>query len=144
LFVVLYPHTLVPQIKAVSPSEGWTAGGQSVVIIGENFFDGLQVIFGTVPVWSELITPHAIRVQTPPRYNHTVLINDGPEPEFQVAITFIKAKQQGKFYIHFKIPPPPISQAKDMCRIILHFSDAEPRQDDAAPKYCIIITCCIL
>jgi early B-cell factor len=64
----LYPHTLVPQIKAVSPSEGWTAGGQAVVIIGENFFDGLQVIFGTVPVWSELITPHAIRVQTPPRY----------------------------------------------------------------------------
>ena len=66
----LYPHTLVPQIKAVSPSEGWTAGGQSVVIIGENFFDGLQVIFGTIPVWSELITPHAIRVQTPPRYNN--------------------------------------------------------------------------
>jgi IPT/TIG domain len=70
----LYPHTLVPQIKAVSPSEGWTAGGQSVVIIGENFFDGLQVIFGTVPVWSELITPHAIRVQTPPRYAFTNVV----------------------------------------------------------------------
>ena len=39
----IYPHTLVPQIKAVSPSEGWTAGGQTVIIIGENFFDGLQV-----------------------------------------------------------------------------------------------------
>ena len=64
----LYPHTLVPQVKAISPSEGWTAGGQTVVIIGENFFDGLQVIFGTIPVWSELITSHAIRVQTPPRH----------------------------------------------------------------------------
>ena len=65
----LYPvTTLVPQIKAISPSEGWTAGGQTVVIIGENFFDGLQVIFGTIPVWSELITSHAIRVQTPPRH----------------------------------------------------------------------------
>ena len=27
-----------------------------------------QVIFGTIPVWSELITSHAIRVQTPPRH----------------------------------------------------------------------------
>ena len=27
-----------------------------------------QVIFGTIPVWSELITNHAIRVQTPPRH----------------------------------------------------------------------------
>ena len=39
----LYPGTLVPQVKAVSPSEGWTTGGQTVVIIGENFFDGIQV-----------------------------------------------------------------------------------------------------
>uniref|UniRef100_A0A665WH72 Transcription factor COE1-A n=1 Tax=Echeneis naucrates TaxID=173247 RepID=A0A665WH72_ECHNA len=53
---------------AISPSEGWTTGGATVIIIGDNFFDGLQVIFGTMLVWSELITPHAIRVQTPPRH----------------------------------------------------------------------------
>lgn len=74
-----------PCIKAVSPSEGWTKGGDSVIIIGDNFFDvsfhsfssnkfsfkcyqGLQVIFGTMLVWSELITSHAIRVHTPPRH----------------------------------------------------------------------------
>ncbi|XP_061755232.1 transcription factor COE1-like isoform X2 [Nerophis ophidion] len=57
-----------PCVKAVSPSEGWTTGGATVIIIGDNFFDGLQVIFGTMLVWSELITPHAIRVQTPPRH----------------------------------------------------------------------------
>lgn len=28
-----------PCIKAVSPSEGWTKGGDSVIIIGDNFFD---------------------------------------------------------------------------------------------------------
>ena len=56
-----------PCIKAISPSEGWTSGGATVIIIGENFFDGLQVVFGTMLVWSELITSHAIRVQTPPR-----------------------------------------------------------------------------
>ena len=28
----------------------------------------LQVVFGTMLVWSELITCHAIRVQTPPRH----------------------------------------------------------------------------
>ena len=67
-FLSAYTPAQTPVIKAVSPSEGFTNGGQSVVIIGENFFDGLQVIFGTIPVWSELITSHAIRVQTPPRH----------------------------------------------------------------------------
>ena len=57
-----------PTIKAICPSEGWTTGGTTVIIIGDNFFDGLQVVFGTMLVWSELITPHAIRVQTPPRH----------------------------------------------------------------------------
>ncbi|KAJ8688048.1 hypothetical protein QAD02_023843 [Eretmocerus hayati] len=65
----LYPplQMATPCIKAISPSEGWTNGGSTVIIIGDNFFDGLQVVFGTMLVWSELITPHAIRVQTPPR-----------------------------------------------------------------------------
>uniref|UniRef100_H3DEI7 EBF transcription factor 2 n=1 Tax=Tetraodon nigroviridis TaxID=99883 RepID=H3DEI7_TETNG len=57
-----------PCIKAISPSEGWTTGGAMVIVIGENFFEGLQVVFGSMLVWSELITPHAIRVQTPPRH----------------------------------------------------------------------------
>ncbi|KAL1517140.1 hypothetical protein ABEB36_000946 [Hypothenemus hampei] len=69
-FPGLYPPLPVatPCIKAISPSEGWTAGGSTVIIVGDNFFDGLQVVFGTMLVWSELITPHAIRVQTPPRH----------------------------------------------------------------------------
>uniref|UniRef100_A0A8C1UNB8 EBF transcription factor 2 n=1 Tax=Cyprinus carpio TaxID=7962 RepID=A0A8C1UNB8_CYPCA len=61
-------ETTTPCIKAISPSEGWTTGGAMVIVIGENFFDGLQVVFGSMLVWSELITPHAIRVQTPPRH----------------------------------------------------------------------------
>ncbi|XP_056627057.1 transcription factor COE3a isoform X17 [Triplophysa dalaica] len=63
-----YLQNATPCIKAISPSEGWTTGGATVIIIGDNFFDGLQVVFGTMLVWSELITPHAIRVQTPPRH----------------------------------------------------------------------------
>nr|XP_020020055.1 transcription factor COE1 isoform X2 [Castor canadensis] len=63
-----YLEHATPCIKAISPSEGWTTGGATVIVIGDNFFDGLQVIFGTMLVWSELITPHAIRVQTPPRH----------------------------------------------------------------------------
>lgn len=39
-----------------------------MIIIGDNFFDGLQVVFGSMIVWSELVTPHAIRVTTPPRH----------------------------------------------------------------------------
>ena len=43
-----------PIIKAVCPNEGWTSGGSTVIIIGDNFFDGLQIIFGSVLVWSEV------------------------------------------------------------------------------------------
>jgi len=63
----IYPGAVSPIIKAIAPSEGWTSGGQSVVIIGENFFDGLQAMIGTATVWCELITPHALKVTTPPR-----------------------------------------------------------------------------
>jgi len=55
-----------PKILAISPSEGWTIGGQTIVIIGDNFRPDIQVIFGTVPVLSQFITSHAIRVQSPP------------------------------------------------------------------------------
>lgn len=43
-----------PCIKAISPTEGWTIGGAQVIIVGDNFFDGLQVVFGTMLVWSEV------------------------------------------------------------------------------------------
>lgn len=51
------PAGAAPCIKAISPSEGWTTGGATVIIIGDNFFDGLQVIFGTMLVWSEVSSP---------------------------------------------------------------------------------------
>lgn len=58
-FVGLYPPLPVatPCIKAISPSEGWTSGGAQVIIVGDNFFDGLQVVFGTMLVWSEVSYP---------------------------------------------------------------------------------------
>ncbi|XKL69375.1 hypothetical protein PGB90_007144 [Kerria lacca] len=66
----LYPPLPIstPCIKALSPSEGWTSGGSTVIIIGEHFFEGLNVVFGSSMAWSEIITPHAIKVQTPPRH----------------------------------------------------------------------------
>jgi len=54
--------TATPTIKAICPNEGWTTGGTTVIIIGDNFFDGLQVVFGSMLVWSEvsdtLLTHH--------------------------------------------------------------------------------------
>ncbi|TNN17447.1 Transcription factor COE3 [Schistosoma japonicum] len=60
--------TISPVIKALSPNEGWVTGGETITVIGENFFPGLQIVFGSTAVWSELITPHALRVSTPPRH----------------------------------------------------------------------------
>ncbi|KAJ8276258.1 hypothetical protein COCON_G00080100 [Conger conger] len=57
-----------PLHQSHQPQRRMDNRGATVIIIGDNFFDGLQVIFGTMLVWSELITPHAIRVQTPPRH----------------------------------------------------------------------------
>ena len=59
LYVPLYRSlgllsAATPCIKAICPSEGWTTGGTTVIIIGDNFFDGLQVVFGTMLVWSEV------------------------------------------------------------------------------------------
>ncbi|CAJ0574842.1 unnamed protein product, partial [Mesorhabditis spiculigera] len=65
-----------PVIKAIVPAEGWVQGGTQVVLIGENFFDGLQVAFGSTTVWSDavqVITATAIRVTTPPRHNAGVV-----------------------------------------------------------------------
>ena len=44
-----------PIIKAVSPSEGWVTGGSSVVIVGDGFFEGVQVIFGNSIVYAEVM-----------------------------------------------------------------------------------------
>ena len=49
-----FAFTAYPIIKAICPNEGWTTGGTNVVVIGENFFDGLQVVFGSLIVWSEV------------------------------------------------------------------------------------------
>ncbi|KAK6056993.1 IPT/TIG domain protein, partial [Cooperia oncophora] len=65
-----------PIIKALCPSEGWVQGGTQVIVIGENFFEGLQIAFGSTTVWSELvqvISPHAMRVTSPPRHNAGVV-----------------------------------------------------------------------
>jgi len=56
-----------PKILAIEPSQGWLMGGQTIVIIGDNFCHGLLVIFDSIPVPSQLLTSHAIRVQSPPR-----------------------------------------------------------------------------
>ena len=54
-FLIWFIKSLViPIIKAICPSEGWTSGGTNVLVIGEYFFDGLQVVFGSVIVWSEV------------------------------------------------------------------------------------------
>jgi hypothetical protein len=43
-----------PVIKHIQPNEGWVVGGQVVLILGDNFFDGLQVMFNTMVVYSEV------------------------------------------------------------------------------------------
>lgn len=68
-----------PCIKAISPSEGWTTGGATVILIGDNFFDGLQVVFGTMLVWSEVrsrVGPAAARLRHVPIGRNTCVLAD--------------------------------------------------------------------
>ncbi|KAI1305879.1 Transcription factor collier [Halotydeus destructor] len=117
----LDPTEATPCIKAISPSEGWTSGGSTVVIVGDNFFDGLQVVFGTLVVWSELITPHAIKVQTPPRHIPGVV---------EVTLSY-KSKQfckgaPGRF-VYVSLSEPNIDQGfQRLAKLIpRHVGDAE-------------------
>lgn len=43
-----------PYIIAVHPSEGWTTGGTKLCIVGMNFYEGVEVVFGTLPASSEV------------------------------------------------------------------------------------------
>ncbi|KAL7668787.1 hypothetical protein ACOME3_009474 [Neoechinorhynchus agilis] len=78
-----------PVIKAIFPNEGWTTGGMDVIVIGENFCPGIQVVFEDMCVWTELITPNALKLQTPSRqvpglvdvtllYKHKQYCQDSP------------------------------------------------------------------
>uniref|UniRef100_S4RHF4 IPT/TIG domain-containing protein n=1 Tax=Petromyzon marinus TaxID=7757 RepID=S4RHF4_PETMA len=83
----LDPSEATPCIKAISPSEGWTTGGATVIIIGDNFFDGLQVVFGTMLVWSEDYTnPRILMPQSMPR-------GGGPQPGSVTATTKANSRQ---------------------------------------------------
>lgn len=44
-----------PYIIAVHPSEGWITGGTKVCIVGMNFYEGVEVVFGTLPATSEVL-----------------------------------------------------------------------------------------
>ena len=54
LIDVSVPFAATPCIKAIFPNDGWTTGGTPVIIIGDNFFEGLQAVFGTTVVWTEV------------------------------------------------------------------------------------------
>ena len=56
-----------PIIKVLSPDEGWIHGGQTVTVIGENFFPGISVVFGNTPVTADYLTSNALKVITPTR-----------------------------------------------------------------------------
>ena len=43
-----------PYITSVYPTEGWTSGGTRVCIVGMNFFEGIEVVFGTLQASAEV------------------------------------------------------------------------------------------
>lgn len=117
LLMGVVPFTATPCIKAIQPPEGWTHGGSTVVIIGDNFFDGLQVVFGTMLVWSELVTSHAIKVQVPPRHIAGVV---------EVTLSY-KQKQfckgaPGRF-VYVSLSEPSIDQSlQRLCKLVPRYS----------------------
>lgn len=47
-------HAGKPYIIAVYPHEGWTSGGTRVCIVGMNFYEGVEVVFGTLSASAEV------------------------------------------------------------------------------------------
>jgi early B-cell factor len=52
--MVQQQSSTIPTIKHIFPSDGWCQGGGTAILIGENFHDGLQVLFGNTVAWSEV------------------------------------------------------------------------------------------
>ena len=51
---VPFLHAGKPFIIAVYPHEGWTSGGTRVCIVGMNFYEGVEVVFGTLSASAEV------------------------------------------------------------------------------------------
>lgn len=64
-------------IKAICPCEGLTSGGTSVLVIGDNFFEGLQVLFGSAAAWIEASSDNFISFC----FKYSILLN--------IALSFI-------------------------------------------------------
>ncbi|XP_065582465.1 transcription factor collier-like isoform X2 [Artemia franciscana] len=62
-----HPHLSAPVIHEIFPCEAWTGVNTTAMIRGDNFHDGIQVMFGSCPVWSEVTSQHTIKIQVPPR-----------------------------------------------------------------------------
>uniref|UniRef100_A0A3Q2QNY5 Transcription factor COE3-like n=1 Tax=Fundulus heteroclitus TaxID=8078 RepID=A0A3Q2QNY5_FUNHE len=85
----LDPSEATPCIKAISPSEGWTTGGATVILIGDNFFDGLfslgslwvLSVFCLVSVWVlSVFCPGSVRVLSGPTRSWLFLVLSLNEP----------------------------------------------------------------
>jgi hypothetical protein len=60
-------NSLRPLITAVSPNQGSTAGGTTVLITGNNFTDAMTIKFGSQNVTSvEILSPYQMWVTSPP------------------------------------------------------------------------------
>ena len=44
-----------PIIETINPAEGWTSGGATVIIVGDNFFEEIEVGFDGILVHTEVI-----------------------------------------------------------------------------------------
>lgn len=67
-----------------------------MVIVGENFFPGMEVRFGSIPAYSKFLTNHAVEVVTPAR------ASEGPVEvtlEFRTAVLTGKAASSRFMYL---------------------------------------------
>lgn len=45
----------MPVLKHIFPLEAWCLSGSSAILIGDNFYEGIQVFFGNTSTSSEVI-----------------------------------------------------------------------------------------
>lgn len=72
LLFISHPRTAgKPYIIAVHPSEGWVTGGTKVCIVGMNFYEGVEVVFGTLPASAEV---REVELGGPYEYHYAYVI----------------------------------------------------------------------
>ena len=92
-----YTYVAAPTVSSLSPSQGPSAGGNTVTITGTGFTGATSVVFGSVPASFTVLSATQITATAP------------AAPVAPVAVTVVTSGGTSNGVLYFYVPPPTIA-----------------------------------